>query len=72
MGYGMAVNLRSKLDRSKTFYICDVSEDAINRFKLELDGQGPIEVVQNGTEAVAVAVSHGRRPSDKPAASDAI
>ncbi|KAK3715289.1 hypothetical protein LTR37_007256 [Vermiconidia calcicola] len=55
MGYGMAVNLRSKLDRSKTFYICDVSEDAINRFKLELDGQGPIEVVQNGTEAVAVA-----------------
>lgn len=57
MGYGMAVNLRSKLDKSLTFYICDVNQEAIKRFKSELDGYGPIEVAQNGAEAVQVAVS---------------
>lgn len=57
MGYGMAVNLRSKLDKSITFHICDVSEDTINRFKSELDGHGPINVVSSGAEAVQSAVS---------------
>lgn len=56
MGYGMAVNLRSKLDNSQTMYICDISNDAINRFRTELEGQGPIEVVENGAEAVKSAV----------------
>jgi 3-hydroxyisobutyrate dehydrogenase len=58
MGYGMAVNLRSKLDRSVKFYICDVNQEAIKRFQSELDGYGPIEVVKSGAEAVQVAVSH--------------
>jgi hypothetical protein len=56
MGYGMALNLRSKLDKSTTFYICDITEKAINRFRSELEGYGPIEVVKNGAEAAQVAV----------------
>lgn len=56
MGYGMAINLRSKLDKSTTFYVCDVSTDAINRFKSEMQDHGPVEVVKNGAEAVEVAV----------------
>lgn len=57
MGYGMAVNLRSKMDRSHTLYICDVSEKAITTFRSEVDGRGPVEVVENGAIAVQSAVS---------------
>lgn len=57
MGYGMAVNLRSKLDKSTTFYVCDISEKAISRFRSELEGYGPIEVVEDGAEASQIAVS---------------
>jgi hypothetical protein len=56
MGYGMAINLRTKLDNSTTFYVCDVNQDAIDRFKDEMNGQGQIEVVRNGADAVRVAV----------------
>lgn len=56
MGYGMAVNLRSKLDNDWTFLICDVDSQAIERFKSEMQGQGPVEVVKNGFEAVKAAV----------------
>ena len=58
MGYGMAVNLRSKLDKNVKFYICDVNQEAIKRFKSELNGYGPVEVVKNGAEAAQVAVSY--------------
>lgn len=57
MGYGMAVNLRSKLPKSTTFYICDVSPQTIDRFISEMGGYGPIKVVENGFEAVQAAVS---------------
>ena len=56
MGYGMAVNLRSKMDKGRTLYICDVSDAAIRRFRSEMDGRGPIEVVKNGAEAIQAAV----------------
>jgi 3-hydroxyisobutyrate/3-hydroxypropionate dehydrogenase len=55
------VNLRSKLDKTAKLYICDVSVEAIDRFKSEMDGYGPIEVVKNGYEAVQVAVSNASR-----------
>lgn len=60
MGYGMALNLRSKMDKDQTLYICDVSDQAIQKFQKELDGQGPIEVVNTGAEAVKSAVSNAR------------
>ena len=56
MGYGMAVNLRSKLNRSQTLYVCDVSDQAIQQFQSEVDGKGPVEVVKNGAEASKSAV----------------
>jgi hypothetical protein len=65
MGYGMAVNLRSKLDNRMTFYVCDVNEQAINRFKEEVGSCGPVEVVENGAEAAQVAVSC-RHPARAP------
>lgn len=56
MGYGMAVNLRSKLDDTWTFYVCDVNEQTIERFKSAMKGKGPIEVVKNGYESILAAV----------------
>ena len=51
MGYGMARNLRSKIDKDTTFVVCDVNQEAIDRFKAEMSDHGPIEVTKNGFEA---------------------
>lgn len=56
MGFGMAVNLRSKLDKSTTMFVCDTDSTAIEKFKSEVGHHGPIEVVPNGFEAVKRAV----------------
>ncbi|CZR54231.1 related to 3-hydroxyisobutyrate dehydrogenase [Phialocephala subalpina] len=52
MGYPMAVNLRKGLSSEYTLLICDVNKDAIAKFQKQMEGQGPIEVVENGMEAV--------------------
>jgi len=57
MGYPMAKNLRAGLGKDKTLLICDVSEDLLNRFIQETQGQGPVEIVSNGFEAAKAAVS---------------
>lgn len=57
MGYPMAKNLRAGLGKDKTLLICDVSKEALNRFQKETEGQGPVEVVDNGFEAAKAAVS---------------
>lgn len=56
MGYPMAVNLRSKIDSSKTLLICDVSEEALSKFEKQMEGKGPVKRVKNGFEAVQQAV----------------
>lgn len=56
MGYGMAVNLRKKLPKDVTLYICDVNDKAITRFQAETINEGPVRVVQNAFEAMNVAV----------------
>lgn len=58
MGFGMALNLRSKLDRATTMYVCDTDSTAIEKFRSEVGDRGPIEVVANGCEAVQRAVCH--------------
>ncbi|KAK5953050.1 hypothetical protein OHC33_005618 [Knufia fluminis] len=55
MGYGMAVNLRSKVGKETTLVVCDVNQEAIDRFKAENSDHGPIEVAKNGFEAVQKA-----------------
>jgi 3-hydroxyisobutyrate dehydrogenase len=57
MGYPMAKNLRAGLGREKTLLICDVSKEALDRFKNETEGQGPVEIVESGFEAAKAAVS---------------
>lgn len=57
MGYGMARNLRSKIDKDTTLVVCDVNPEAIDKFKSEMSDHGPIEVAKNGFEAVQKAVS---------------
>ncbi|KAJ9623888.1 hypothetical protein H2203_005333 [Taxawa tesnikishii (nom. ined.)] len=42
---------------SDKLLICDVSKDALDRFQKQTEGKGPVEVVQNGAEAVQIAVS---------------
>lgn len=60
MGYPMAVNLRKGLGHETTLLICDVNQSAIAKFRKEMEGQGPIEVVDNGLEAVQRSVSSRR------------
>jgi hypothetical protein len=57
MGYPMAVNLRKGLSADYTLLICDVNKEALAKFQKEMKGKGPIEVVENGHEAVGRAVS---------------
>lgn len=56
MGYPMAKNLRAGLGQDRTLLICDVNKEAINRFQEETAGQGPVQVVENGAEAMKAAV----------------
>ncbi len=53
----MAVNLRKGLSEDYTLLIYDVNKDALSKFQKEMEGKGPIEVVENGLEAVKKAVS---------------
>ncbi len=62
MGYSMAVNLRTKMDPSATLLICDVNEAAIEKFKKQVAGKGPIEVVKTGAEAAERAVIYPYPP----------
>ena len=57
MGYGMVVNLRSKMSRDWTVYVCDTNAEIIERYLAEVNDQGPVEVVQTGAEAARCAVS---------------
>lgn len=63
MGYGMAINLRKKLDESQILYICDTNNEAIKRFQSETESLGRVEVVKDGAEAIKVAVSRSIRTS---------
>jgi 3-hydroxyisobutyrate/3-hydroxypropionate dehydrogenase len=56
MGYPMAKNLRAGLGPDKTLLICDVNAEALDRFKAETEGKGPVEIVINGFEAAKAAV----------------
>ena len=56
MGYPMAKNLRGGLGPEKTLLICDINSNALDRFKAETEGQGPVGVVRSGYEAARAAV----------------
>lgn len=56
MGYPMAKNLLSGLSPETTFLICDVSAEALGRFRKEAKGDATVEVIANGFEAAKVAV----------------
>ncbi|KAK4160584.1 putative 3-hydroxyisobutyrate dehydrogenase protein [Cladorrhinum sp. PSN259] len=55
MGYPMAKNLRAGLGSDKTLLICDVNTEALQKFKAETEGQGPVEIIANGHEAAKAA-----------------
>ncbi|KAF7563137.1 hypothetical protein G7046_g943 [Stylonectria norvegica] len=55
MGYPMAKNLRAGLGPETTMLICDVDAKALERFKQETAGQGPVSVITNGFEAAQAA-----------------
>jgi len=55
MGYGMAVNLRSKMDPSATLLICDVNKSALEKFQTQMEEKGEIKVVENAFEAAKAA-----------------
>lgn len=55
MGYPMALNLRKGLPESHTLLICDVVPSSISRFQDETKGQGPVQVIKSGAEAVQKA-----------------
>ncbi|KAF1833660.1 hypothetical protein BDW02DRAFT_500138 [Decorospora gaudefroyi] len=55
MGYPMALNLRKGLDDTHTLLICDVSSEALSRFQEDSKGQGPVEIVKGGYDAIQKA-----------------
>ncbi|KAM7199272.1 hypothetical protein V8F33_004520 [Rhypophila sp. PSN 637] len=55
MGYPMAKNLRAGLTPNKTLLVCDINTEALDRFKAETNGKGPVEIINNGFEAAKVA-----------------
>lgn len=57
MGYGMAVNLRTKMDPTMNMVICDVNQAAVEKFQQQMQGKGNISVVGSGAEASGKAVS---------------
>lgn len=59
MGFPMALNLRKGLSADHAMYVCDVSDDVIERFKTAAEGMGPVYAIKNGKEAVTLAVCCG-------------
>lgn len=57
MGFPMAVNLRTKMDKNTKLLVCDVSEEQIGKYRTKVQGKGEVEVVSNGAEAARLAVS---------------
>jgi len=57
MGYGMARNMREKVGKETTLVVCDLNQEAIDKFIAESSEHGPIEIVKNGFEAIQKAVS---------------
>ncbi|KAH8693221.1 putative 3-hydroxyisobutyrate dehydrogenase [Talaromyces proteolyticus] len=55
MGYPMALNLRKKIGSEYTILICDVVQDALQRFQDETKNTGQVKTVQTGFEAVQAA-----------------
>jgi hypothetical protein len=56
MGYPMAKNLRAGIGSDQTLLICDVNTEALQRFKKDTEGQGPVAIISNGFEAAKAAV----------------
>lgn len=52
MGYPMALNLRKGLSSTHTLLICDVVPSALSKFQSETTSHGPVQVIQNGHEAI--------------------
>lgn len=68
MGYPMAMNLVKGLGPKKSFLICDVNEDSLERFQTESKGRASVTIVANGFEAARAAVGAWRRAlGQKPA-----
>lgn len=58
MGYPMAVNLCSKLDKDKVMVICDVDKGALQKFEAEASaGQRRVIIAKSAAEAIGMAVS---------------
>ena len=60
MGFPMAVNLRTKMDKNSKLLVCDVSPEQIERYQAKVQGAGEVEVVSNGAEAAKLAVGFFR------------
>ncbi|KAL2825106.1 NAD binding domain of 6-phosphogluconate dehydrogenase-domain-containing protein [Aspergillus pseudoustus] len=52
MGYGMASNLRKKMDSSQTLFVYDVVRESCERFQGELGEYGPVEIVDSPAAGV--------------------
>ena len=46
MGFGMCSNIHSKIKRDDQLYICDINQDALDRFVQESEGQAQVEILK--------------------------
>ena len=55
-GLSYAENLRKKIDGDRTLIICDINQDAMERFQDQTRGLGPVKAVGTAREALQEAV----------------
>ena len=56
MGYPMAINLRSKNDPDRQMFICDVNQSALDKFQMETQGKGSVEIKDSAYQVIQAAV----------------
>lgn len=56
MGYPMAMNLKRGLPSDVKFVICDVNEEAVQKFRSAVDSKGSVEVASNAAELIKLVV----------------
>lgn len=57
MGFGMCSNIHSKINADDQLYICDINQDALDRFMTESQGKAKAGILETPKAVVEQCVS---------------